>query len=98
MLIVAPLALRSCASRARAARRARATPASAAAPDGASRVLGVGEVLPLPLGARGPASVPVDVARTIEELLDGVPLDFVHVHEPFAPERAARRRCATRAR
>jgi hypothetical protein len=35
--------------------------------------------------ARRPASVPVDVARTIEELLDSVAFDFVHVHEPFAP-------------
>jgi glycosyltransferase involved in cell wall biosynthesis len=51
--------------------------------DGMS-VLGVGEVLPF-RSARRPASVPVDVARTIEELLDEVPFDFVHVHEPFAP-------------
>jgi hypothetical protein len=28
---------------------------------------------------------PIDVARTLEELLSTVPLDFVHVHEPFAP-------------
>ena len=47
-------------------------------------VLGVGEVLPF-RSARRPASVPVDVAHTIEELLDRVPFDFVHVHEPFAP-------------
>jgi len=47
-------------------------------------VVGVGEVLPF-RSARRPASVPVDVARTIEELLDRVPFDFVHVHEPFAP-------------
>ena len=47
-------------------------------------VLGVGEVLPF-RSARRPASVPVDVARTIEELLDSVAFDFVHVHEPFAP-------------
>jgi glycosyltransferase involved in cell wall biosynthesis len=47
-------------------------------------VLGVGEVLPF-RSSRRPASVPVDVARTIEELLDRVPFDFVHVHEPFAP-------------
>jgi glycosyltransferase involved in cell wall biosynthesis len=51
-------------------------------------VLGVGEVLPF-RSARRPASVPVDVARTIEELLDGVPFDFVHVHEPFAPSAPA---------
>ena len=48
------------------------------------RVLGVGEVLPF-RSARRPASVPVDVARTIEELLDSIAFDFVHVHEPFAP-------------
>ncbi|HEX3318634.1 MAG TPA: glycosyltransferase, partial [Solirubrobacteraceae bacterium] len=47
-------------------------------------VLGVGEVLPF-RSARRPASVPVDVARTIEELLDTEAFDFVHVHEPFAP-------------
>ena len=33
----------------------------------------------------GAAALPIDVARTIEELLSTVPLDFVHVHEPFAP-------------
>jgi predicted metal-dependent phosphoesterase TrpH/glycosyltransferase involved in cell wall biosynthesis len=48
------------------------------------RVLGVGEVLPF-RSARRPASVPVDVARTVEELLEKVSFDFVHVHEPFAP-------------
>ena len=35
-------------------------------------------------------SLPVDVARTIEELLDERRLDFVHVHEPFAPSVPAR--------
>jgi predicted metal-dependent phosphoesterase TrpH/glycosyltransferase involved in cell wall biosynthesis len=52
------------------------------------RVLGVGEVFPL-RSARRPSSVPVDVARTIEELLGSASLDFVHVHEPFAPSTAA---------
>ena len=31
------------------------------------------------------ASLPVDVARTIEQALELLPLDIVHVHEPFAP-------------
>ena len=34
---------------------------------------------------RAVPALPIDVARTIEELLSTVTLDFVHVHEPFAP-------------
>jgi hypothetical protein len=53
---------------------------------GSPRVIAVGEVLDLPTGARRRASaLSIDVARTIEELLTTVELDFVHVHEPFAP-------------
>ena len=48
-------------------------------------VLGVGEVLPFSPTRRRAASLPVDVARTIEEVLTQVQLDVVHVHEPFAP-------------
>ncbi len=48
-------------------------------------VLGVGEVLPFSPSRRRMASLPVDVARTIEELLSTLPLDLVHLHEPFAP-------------
>jgi PHP domain/Glycosyltransferase Family 4 len=58
---------------------------------GTPRVFAVGEVLDLQARAgsdrsrrRIPAP-PIDVARTLEELLSTVPLDFVHVHEPFAP-------------
>ncbi len=42
------------------------------------RVIAVGEVLDV-------GSLPIDVARTIQELLGAVELDFVHVHEPFPP-------------
>ena len=53
---------------------------------GAPAVVAVGEVLDVPGGARRrPPALPIDVARTIEELLGVVELDFVHVHEPFAP-------------
>jgi predicted metal-dependent phosphoesterase TrpH len=60
---------------------------------GDPRVIAVGEVLDLPpsarpgggAGRRRPAALPIDVARTVEELLSTVELDFVHVHEPFAP-------------
>jgi glycosyltransferase involved in cell wall biosynthesis len=53
--------------------------------DGQPLVLGVGEVLPFAPMRRRAASLPVDVARTIEEALHTLPLDVVHVHEPFAP-------------
>jgi hypothetical protein len=54
---------------------------------GSPRVIAVGEVLDVPGGSsrRRTPALPIDVARTIEELLGFVPLDFVHVHEPFAP-------------
>jgi hypothetical protein len=49
-------------------------------------VLAIGEVLDVPSSSgRRPRALPVDVARTLEELLGRTPLDFVHVHEPFAP-------------
>jgi glycosyltransferase involved in cell wall biosynthesis len=48
-------------------------------------VLGVGGVVPFSRGRRRSASLPVDVARTIEELMGSVALDLVHVHEPYAP-------------
>jgi hypothetical protein len=54
---------------------------------GEVRVLAVGEALPIANPARPgrrPA-VPIDVARTVEELLTDTPLDVCHVHEPFAP-------------
>jgi glycosyltransferase involved in cell wall biosynthesis len=60
---------------------------------GELRVLAVGEVLPIlghangassALGRRRPA-VPIDVARTVEELLSVPAFDLCHVHEPFAP-------------
>ena len=53
--------------------------------DGEPLVLGVGEVLPFSPNRRRAASLPVDVARTIEEALVNLPLDVVHMHEPFAP-------------
>ncbi|HET6870342.1 MAG TPA: CehA/McbA family metallohydrolase [Solirubrobacteraceae bacterium] len=53
--------------------------------DGEPLVLGVGEVLAFSPTRRRAASIPLDVARTIEEALASLPLDIVHVHEPFAP-------------
>jgi predicted metal-dependent phosphoesterase TrpH len=62
--------------------------------DGKPRVIAVGEVLDVPVPtriaqeppyARAARALPIDVARTIEELLSAAELDFTHVHEPFAP-------------
>jgi predicted metal-dependent phosphoesterase TrpH len=50
--------------------------------DGTPRMIAVGEVLDV-------GSLPIDVARTLQELLGAVELDFVHVHEPFPPSAAS---------
>jgi predicted metal-dependent phosphoesterase TrpH/glycosyltransferase involved in cell wall biosynthesis len=68
-------------------RAAREQPELLFDPDGGVRVLAVGEALPL--GRRTGPSPSVDVSRTVEEVLTAAPLDFVHVHEPFAPSVAS---------
>jgi hypothetical protein len=52
-------------------------------------VLGVGEVLPFAAARRRASSLPMDVARTIDDALTALPLDVVHIHEPFAPSAAS---------
>jgi glycosyltransferase involved in cell wall biosynthesis len=52
---------------------------------GEVRHLAVGEVLPVGADGRRRPAVPIDVARTVEELLTGTAFDVCHVHEPFAP-------------
>jgi predicted metal-dependent phosphoesterase TrpH/glycosyltransferase involved in cell wall biosynthesis len=60
---------------------------------GLAPVLAVGEVLDVAGASRRPSrgarrrtgALPVDAARTLDELFAMLPLDFVHVHEPFAP-------------
>ena len=72
----------------KALRAARSNPQALleASDGGTPRLIAVGEVLDVSAGARRRApSLSIDVARTIEELLGTVELDFVHVHEPFAP-------------
>jgi predicted metal-dependent phosphoesterase TrpH len=84
-------------------RAARTHPQSllAGTADGTPGVIAVGEVLDVPVPAwsapdaaegiargRPPRALPIDVARTIEELLSTLELDFVHLHEPFAPSAA----------
>ncbi|MGH2834140.1 MAG: glycosyltransferase, partial [Solirubrobacteraceae bacterium] len=53
------------------------------------RLLAVGEVLDVHGTGRRAGALPIDVARTIEQLLGSLELDFVHVHEPFAPSAAS---------
>jgi predicted metal-dependent phosphoesterase TrpH/glycosyltransferase involved in cell wall biosynthesis len=50
---------------------------------GCTSLVAVGQSLPFRRG--GSVSLPLDVSRTLEELLERTELDFVHVHEPFAP-------------
>jgi glycosyltransferase involved in cell wall biosynthesis len=54
---------------------------------GCASVLAVGQSIPFRRG--GSVSVPVDVSRTLQELLERAAFDFVHVHEPFAPSAAS---------
>jgi glycosyltransferase involved in cell wall biosynthesis len=91
VLILAP----SCsAERVRGSRRtlrsARSDPGMLLSDSGVPTVLAVGEVLGVTPGSRRRApGLPIDLARTIEELLGTVELDFVHLHEPFAPSAAS---------
>ena len=49
-------------------------------------MVAVGQSIPLPSGPRRrPAPLPLDISGALERLLGAVPLDLVHVHEPFAP-------------
>ncbi len=57
----------------------------AAADPGQVELVAVGELVVPAAGARRRAALPIDVARTVEELLGGAHFDLCHVHEPFAP-------------
>ncbi len=92
VLVAAPSESRS-ATRAtrRAVREARAEPATlldgswegARVGEDGPPLLAVGQGIPLPRGPRPPVPVTLDSARTFGELLSAVPLDIVHVHDPF---------------
>ena len=87
ILVLAPTESRSLVRDSRRELRAAAKDPEAlfTAADGQPVVLGVGEVLRMPSGRGRHRSLPLDIARTIEEALTVAPLDLVHVHEPFAP-------------
>jgi glycosyltransferase involved in cell wall biosynthesis len=54
---------------------------------GCASMVAVGQSLPFKRG--GSVSLPLDVSRSLEDLLERAELDFVHVHEPFAPSTAS---------
>jgi glycosyltransferase involved in cell wall biosynthesis len=54
---------------------------------GCAQLLAIGQSLPARRG--GAVSLPVDVSKAMEQLLGTAELDFVHVHEPFAPSAAS---------
>jgi glycosyltransferase involved in cell wall biosynthesis len=56
---------------------------------GAVEVVAVGEAIGQPLNGRSRATLPIDVSRTIEQLLDETALDICHVHEPWVPSVAS---------
>jgi predicted metal-dependent phosphoesterase TrpH/glycosyltransferase involved in cell wall biosynthesis len=88
--IAAPSDSRAAIRESRAAiREARDQPASLFRRSG-PRVLAVGAGVPLPRGPRPRAApVPLDGSRPLEGLLESVPFDVVHVHEPYAPSLAS---------
>jgi len=65
----------------------RSDPDALWADPGCASMVAVGQSLPFRRG--GSVSLPLDVSRTLEELLDRAELDFLHVHEPFAPSAAS---------
>jgi glycosyltransferase involved in cell wall biosynthesis len=74
----------------KALRDARDDPQALLGSGGEASVFAAGEVIAVPTApGRRQTGLPVDVARTVEDLLSTVTLDFVHVHEPFAPSTAS---------
>jgi predicted metal-dependent phosphoesterase TrpH/glycosyltransferase involved in cell wall biosynthesis len=88
VVVVAPSESRELIKESRARiRRLAGDPDAIFANGGCASVLAVGQSVPARRG--GSLSLPVDVSRTIESLLDSARFDFVHVHEPFAPSAAS---------
>ena len=88
VVIIAPSRSHDAVRETRQALRAAADDPGALLPEPGAppRVLAVGDALPdLPGTSRRAPALPVDVSRTIEDLLTILPLDICHVHEPFAP-------------
>jgi predicted metal-dependent phosphoesterase TrpH/glycosyltransferase involved in cell wall biosynthesis len=90
VLVLAPSSSRTLVRESRRLIRAAAGKPEVLFGDGAPRVIAVGQSVPVPPARRGGiVSLPLDGARTIEHLLAELPLDILHVHEPFAPSASA---------
>jgi glycosyltransferase involved in cell wall biosynthesis len=88
VVVIAPSDSRELIREGRATVRAmRSDPTALWAEEGCASMLAVGQSLPFRRG--GSVSLPLDVSRTLEELLELAELDFLHVHEPFAPSAAS---------
>ena len=88
VVVVAPSDSRELVREGRATVRAlRKDPDALFGQAGCAGLLAVGQSLPFRRG--GSVSLPIDVSKTLEELLARAELDFVHVHEPFAPSAAS---------
>ncbi len=88
VVVVAPSDSRELIRESRArVRRLASDPEAIFEGSGCASVLGVGQSLPFRRG--GSVALPLDVSRTVEALLENAQLDFVHVHEPFAPSAAS---------
>jgi len=84
VVVVAPSDSRELVREGRAKVKAlRSDPEALFAEPGCASLVAVGQSLPFRRG--GSVSLPLDVSRKLEDLLDHVELDFLHVHEPFAP-------------
>jgi glycosyltransferase involved in cell wall biosynthesis len=84
VVVVAPSDSRELVREGRAkVRKLRSNPEAVFAEPGCASIVAVGQSLPFRRG--GSVSLPAGVSRTLEDLLEGCELDFVHVHEPFAP-------------
>jgi predicted metal-dependent phosphoesterase TrpH/glycosyltransferase involved in cell wall biosynthesis len=90
VLVLAPSGSRPLVRDSRRQIRAAASDPASLLERGTAKVLAMGQSLPVGASRRGgTVSLPIDVARTIERLLTSTPLDFVHLHEPFAPSASA---------
>jgi glycosyltransferase involved in cell wall biosynthesis len=88
VVVVAPSDSRSLVREGRAMVKAmRDDPDALFETPGCASLVAVGQSLPFRRGGR--VALPLDVSRTLKDLLDRAELDFVHVHEPFAPSAAS---------